>query len=107
VNGDGHADLVLGRARGAAVRVFDGDILSETSLRVRIAAFAPPGGAIPGGVRVAVRDVNGDGIADIMTASGEFVAAFAGGADMPASGSPDIIYIFDPEPAIIGGVRIG
>jgi hypothetical protein len=66
VNGDGHADIVVGPGSGGGpnVKVFsgrDGSVLHSF--------FAYTVG-FTGGVRVAAGDVNGDGIADIIVAPG-------------------------------------
>jgi hypothetical protein len=77
VNGDGHADIIVGRGSGnSQVRVFsgaDGSVLSSF--------FAYP--VFTGGVHVAAGDVNGDGYFDIITApaggtSGPQVKVFDG-----------------------------
>jgi hypothetical protein len=72
---------------------------------LKIADFSPAGGT-SSGTRVAVRDVDGDGELDIITSSGEIVTAFQGGA-MPASGLPPLLFAFDPDPAVNGGVWVG
>jgi PKD repeat protein len=62
VNGDGHADIIVGRGMGQSqVRVFSGGNGSLLS-----SFFAYPG--FGGGVNVAAGDVNGDGRAEIITA---------------------------------------
>jgi|GEM_PF-1199688 len=68
VNGDGHDDIIVGsgyRAGGdAIVRVFNG-------LNAQVLNTSTPFGTkFHGGVRVAVGDVNGDGVADIIAGQG-------------------------------------
>ncbi len=66
VSGDGAADLVVGADSGGVpqVKVFDGSTGAE------IRSFLAYDVSFPGGVRVAAGDVNGDGIADIVTGAG-------------------------------------
>src|SRR5215470_12146374 len=66
VNGDGFADVVTGAGAGGGplVQVFSG---RDGTLLRSFFAYEP---AFTGGVRVAVGDVNGDGIPDIVTAAG-------------------------------------
>ena len=62
VNGDGRADMVVGTAIGnSQVRVVDGQT-GGTLQNFR--AFAPAPGT--GGVNVSARDVNRDGLSDIL-----------------------------------------
>jgi hypothetical protein len=87
VTGDGLADLITGTDDGFApqVKVFD----AVTSSEVRsFFAFDP---TFTGGVRVGAGDVNGDGIADILTATG------LGGT----SDGPTLVKVFDGK---TGGV---
>ena len=109
VNADGKADLVLGSGASAAsnVSVFSGQALIATNTRTKIANFAPANGNASTGVKVAVRDVNGDGKADILTSSGEMVTALQGGSGLPANGIPPLLFSFDPDPGLTGGVWIG
>jgi serralysin len=76
VNGDGHADLVVGSGGGgtATVRGFSG-VDGSTLFN-----FIPYGG-FTGGVRVALGDTNGDGRAEVITA--------------PAAGMSADIRVFD------------
>ena len=66
VNGDGKADIIVGTDSGAPpiVRVFDG---AQGNLIRSFFAYSP---LFTGGVRVAAGDVNGDGIADVITGPG-------------------------------------
>jgi hypothetical protein len=108
VTGDGYADLVLGSATGDSPQlvVYSGQSLVGSNTRVKVADFVPAGASSATPVRVAVRDVNGDGIPDILTASGELVTAFRGG-NLPATGRPAVLWSFDPDPAAAGGVIVG
>jgi uncharacterized protein YkwD len=65
VNGDGHADIVTGADAGAMSHV---KAFSGTNLSLLASFNNDPG--FTGGVRVAVRDVTGDGKAEIITAEG-------------------------------------
>ena len=70
VSGDGHSDIITGVGSGGGphVRMFDG--FSAEPIGSGFFAFAP---SFTGGVRVAGGDVNGDGIADIITGAGNGV----------------------------------
>src|SRR5262245_45251572 len=66
VNGDGLADIIVGADAGGLpnVKVFDG----KTGAVLQ--SFLAYDVAFTGGVRVAAGDVNGDGIADVITGAG-------------------------------------
>jgi hypothetical protein len=78
LNGDGHADIITGPDTGGGpdVRVFDG------ASGALIREFLAYGAEFMGGVRLATGDVNGDGVADIITGAGPggspHVQAFSG-----------------------------
>jgi glucose/arabinose dehydrogenase len=100
VNGDGVADIVTGAGPGGGphVQVFDG----ATGAVLR-SFFAYPAG-FTGGVFVAAGDVNGDGVADIVTGAGPgggpHVQVFDGA--MGAVLRSFFAYI----PTFTGGVRV-
>jgi photosystem II stability/assembly factor-like uncharacterized protein len=71
VNGDGIPDIITGADAGGGphVKVFDGAALMSGQVVV-LKSFFAYSASFHGGVRVASADVNGDGIADIITAAG-------------------------------------
>ena len=109
VNGDGAADLVLGTGAMAKplVNVFSAAALIANNTRTKIASFRPEESRPMPGVRVAVRDVDGDGTLDIITSSGELVTAFQGGDTLPATGLPPKLFSFDPDTTRKGTVWVG
>ena len=88
-------------------RMKDGTRIELPHAVRRLADFAPAGASSTLGVRVTVRDVNGDGKADILTSSGELVTAFAGGSLPPAGTRPPVLRAYDPYPEYGGGVWVG
>jgi hypothetical protein len=82
VNGDGFADLAFGGGPdgGPRVRVIDGkkllgaggfENLDQVAGQIQLNDFIAGTESNRGGVRVALRDVNGDGQADLITGSGD------------------------------------
>src|SRR5262249_53019796 len=100
LNLDGFADIVTGAGPGGAphVKVFDG-----SSGTVVLSFYAHSAG-FAGGVYVAGGDVNGDGIADVITGAGAggapHVEAFSG------KGGAMIQSFFAYDAAFTGGVRV-
>jgi hypothetical protein len=80
VSGDGVLDYVVGSEKGSEVRVLDGD--SFPPLMNIFGTFTAFPKQFRRGARVAVADVNGNGRADVVVASGK--------------GSPTTIRVFDP-----------
>jgi hypothetical protein len=100
VNGDLAADIITGAGPGGGphVRVFSGPTGAE------IRGFFAYSAAFTGGVSVAGGDVNGDGVADVITGAGPgggpHVRAFNG-----ATGA-GIRSFFAYDPAFTGGVFV-
>ncbi|VTS03090.1 Autotransporter-associated beta strand repeat protein OS=Opitutus terrae (strain DSM 11246 / PB90-1) GN=Oter_3534 PE=4 SV=1: Autotrns_rpt: Autotrns_rpt: Autotrns_rpt: Autotrns_rpt: Autotrns_rpt: Autotrns_rpt: Autotrns_rpt: VCBS: VCBS [Gemmata massiliana] len=86
VNGDGFDDIIVGTAiANDHVKAFSGRNPADTLL-----SFFAYGGGNPVGVTVAAGDVNGDGLADVITGSATFaghVKAFSGQSNGQILGS--------------------
>ncbi len=107
VTGDGVADIVTGTSSGggARVRVFDG-----------AGGFAPLAGdegdfftydpGFRGGVRVAVGDVNGDGVADIVTGAGISGGPRVQAFSLAGGTRTGVANFFAFDPAFRGGIFV-
>jgi hypothetical protein len=113
VNGDGRADIVTGTNGngGPEVKAFDGQTIGVNTPPARVLddffAYSP---LFNGGSTVAVADVNGDGIADIITGAGPgggpHVRIFDGGTGLQLQqNTTDSFMAFDPS--FSGGVFVG
>jgi predicted outer membrane repeat protein len=99
VTGDGVADLVVGAGFGGGphVKVFDGVTGAE------VASFFAYEASVRGGVNVAVGDIDGDGVAEIVTGAGE------GGPHVKAfrfAGLAEVLSFYAFDPTFIGGVFV-
>ncbi|HLO97108.1 MAG TPA: PEP-CTERM sorting domain-containing protein [Fimbriimonas sp.] len=114
VNGDGIADIVTVPMSGAAshVKVFDGFSSSELS---SFFAFNP---ASTGGAQIAVGDLNGDGVAEMMVGDGgedalggygifDLSGRFVSGFQSPTAGSLAVYSNPVPEPATMLALGLG
>ena len=100
VNGDGKADIITGAGAGGGphVRIWDGATFTE------IGGFFAYDPAFPGGVTVAAGDVNGDGLADIITGAGP-----SGGPHVRVWNGATLAELggfFAYDPAFPGGVNV-
>lgn len=100
VTGDGVADFVFASGPGAATRVVvrDGVTLEEHS------SFWAYGETFQGGATVAVADLNGDGVGEILTGAG------AGGAPhvvaFHADGTPTDVSFYAFDQKFRGGIQV-
>jgi hypothetical protein len=109
LDGDGFAEVVAGGGPGGAPRVFalsGRDLL--TGSQVQRANFFAGDTASRAGVRVAARDLDGDGRADILAGegSGGRVRAYLG-RDVAPDGQPPAFRDFEGIPGFTGGVFVG
>jgi hypothetical protein len=104
VSGDGLADIITGAGPGGGphVRAFSltGGGISE------IASFYAYDPVFGGGVRVAVADVNGDGLADIITGAGPFGGPHVRAFSLAGGGVTEIASFYAYDPAFAGGVFV-
>ncbi|HEX4609135.1 MAG TPA: FG-GAP-like repeat-containing protein, partial [Urbifossiella sp.] len=120
VNGDGFGDLVIGAGSGGApeVRVLSGKTLitgggPPSALAAPLADFFVKGDTTSrGGVRVATKDVDGDGKADVIVGSGEDVPSYVrvySGSTLNGSGEPAPLQTLDPFGGVVlsEGVFVG
>jgi hypothetical protein len=101
VNGDGLDDIIVGLGPGLApeVKVFDGGSTAQLlDFYVFFSAFQ-------GGVFVAGGDVNGDGLGDIVAASGAFGPAVSAFTAIFLGGNQSTSF-FAYDSAFAGGVRV-
>jgi hypothetical protein len=101
VNGDGLADIIAGAGPGGGphVKVFSGGNGGQ------LASFFAYDASFTGGVSVAAADVNGDGLADIVTGAGP-----GGGPHVKAFSGTDLSLLasfFAYDPTVLGGVFVG
>lgn len=104
VNGDGTLDVITAPGRGTpVVRVFDG--ATGAPLTSALGSFNAYDPGFTGGIFVAAGDVNGDGLADVVTGAGAgkggpHVKVFSGGTGTL------LASFFAYDPAFKGGVRV-
>jgi hypothetical protein len=118
VDGDGFAELVFGGGPGGAPRVFilSGALVSANDVAGAqsspVGNFFVAGNANDrGGVRVAVKDADGDARADVVAGSGEGspskVRVYLG-KNFSGAGEPTTFQDIDPFAATLpGGVFVG
>ncbi len=112
INGDGFGELIVGGGPGGGprVRAFDGKALVQGGAQVDAANFFAGDSSRRGGVRVAVKDLDGDNLADLVVGAGpdggSRVTAYAGKSIRP-NRTPQELFGFDAQPGFAGGVFVG
>ena len=114
VNGDGFADLVAGGGPGGGPRVFilDGKSLVQNgpATLVPVGNFFAGDVNNRGGIRVAVKKLDNDNKADVVTGAGtgagSKVTAYLG-KDTTPNGTPPTVLDFDAFAGFGGGVFVG
>ena len=111
LDGDGFADLIAGGGPGGGPRVFalsGRDLLAGTETAV--ANFFGGNPDNRGGIRVAVKNLDGDARADVVvgdgSGGGSRVTAYYGRSITPTT-APDPAFAFDAAPGFTGGVFVG
>ena len=115
LNGDGMADVITGGGPGGGPRVlvFDGrDLLTPVGgTQTPIANFFAGNPDNRSGIRLAVKDLDGDTKADLVVGAGagagNHVTAYLGKTIMAATSTPAAAYEFDPYQDFPGGVFVG
>ena len=104
VDGDGLADVITGAGPGGGPHVrafsFAGGIIRE------IASFYAYDPAFSGGVRVAAADVNGDGVADIITGAGPSGGPHVRAFSLAGGGITELASFYAYDPSFTGGVFV-
>ena len=104
VTGDGRAEVITGADAGGGPHVraisIDGSTLTE------VASFYAYDPAFIGGVHVAVGDITGDGIAEIITGAGAGGGPHVRAISIDGSTLTEVASFYAYDPAFLGGVHV-
>ncbi len=113
LDGDGHADLIVGGGPGGGPRVLalsGRDLAAGVAQPGTLANFFAGDPAQRGGVRVSAKDLDGDRLADVVVAPGPggsgTATAYAGKAITPG-GSPPTLFRYDDPMMGASGAYVG
>ena len=108
VDGDGYAELIAGGGPGGGPRVFalSGKSLFENGSLVPVANFFAGNPNSRGGTVLAMKDLNGDGVPDLLATDGPTVRSYLTSAILANPGNPALDRAFDPFDGV-GGVFVG
>jgi subtilisin family serine protease/subtilisin-like proprotein convertase family protein len=110
ISGNGFADLVTagGPGGGPRVQIFDGQTLVTTGSQKVVANFFAGDPNNRTGVRVAMKDLDGDGIPDLLTGSGQSTTVRGYlSANLLTNPNPTPDRMFDAFPTFTGGIYVG
>ena len=113
VNGDGFADVMVGGGPGGGPRVFglSGKDLTTTGTQTQVANFFAGDPNSRGGVRLTMKNLDGDNFSDIVVGSGTGAGSrLIGyrGSQTPINGTPtSLAFDFDAFPGFSNGVFVG
>jgi autotransporter-associated beta strand protein len=112
LNGDGFADVIAGGGPGGGPRVYalSGKDLVQPGTQTQLANFFAGDPDSRGGVRLAVKNLDGDGKADLVVGAGAAAGSRVNsylGASITANNSPSKSLDFDAFPGFAGGVFVG
>jgi hypothetical protein len=111
LNGDGFADIVAGAGPGGGPRVFaiSGRDMRQSGTQVPLSNFFAGDTTLRGGIRVAVKDLDGDNRADLVVGSGSESGARVIGYRATTLGqtTPTESLAFDAFPGFANGVFVG
>lgn len=109
VDGDGYGDVIGGGGPGAAPRVLalSGYDLVTTCTLTPVANFFAGPSSLRGGVRVAAKDFDGDGRAELVTGSGDTADVFVYSNAALDSADPQPDGGLDMLPGLLPGVHVG
>jgi hypothetical protein len=111
LDGDGFADVIAGGGPGGGPRVFalSGHALLQGN-QTPVANFFAGDVESRGGIRIAIKNLDGDEKADLLVGAGagagSRVTAYLG-ANILANGSPPELFAFDAFAGFTGGVFVG
>lgn len=112
VNGDGFADVVVGGGPGGGPRIFglSGKDLTSTGNQTQVANFFAGDINLRGGIRVVMKDLDGDQFSDVLVGSGSGAGSQLigyAGKNVNSNGVPPELFNITAFAGFEGGVFVG